>query len=207
MMFIGTTGFGKTYLAAHALDERQYVVVHDGKRTFREKEWVAGNEEWTIANTLKECVRARTDRICYSPTRFELRDEETQAQFFEWVLRRGHTTLLIDEMTLVTDGQSMPEPLQDLYATGREPGCEVWACTQQPVFVPNLAFTQSRCFYVFYCALGSHRTKIASFVPIDPDAIAQLQEHEYLVYMDTWRAPQGPCILVEGEKEEAPGAS
>ncbi len=202
-MFVGTTGFGKTYLAAHALEERRYVVVHDAKRTFREKEWI--DERWTVCETVNDAIKAKTNRICYSPNRFELRDEETQEKFWEWILRRGHTTTLIDEMTLVAKGRYMPMALMDNYATGREHGNEILACTQQPVEVPNLVFTQSRSYYVFYCALGSHRDKIASFVPIDPDAIANLEERQYYLYRDTWKAPIGPCILEEdGAEEEEP---
>ena len=204
-MFIGTTGFGKTYLAAHALAERPYVVVHDAKRTFREKDWI--DDEWEVCDTVDRATRSKADRICYSPTRHELRDEECQEKFFEWVLRRGHTTCYVDELTLVTDGQSMPTAMQDIFATGREPGVELWCATQQPVYVPNLAFTQSRCFYIFYCALSTHRAKVASFVPIDPDAIASLEEREFYVYRDTWRAPVGPCILEEGEVQEEATAS
>lgn len=201
-MFIGTTGFGKTYLAAHALAERKYIVVHDAKRTFREKDWI--DDEWDVCDTVDAAVRSRKERICYSPTRFELRDADSQERFFEWVLRRGNTTCYVDELTLVTDGQSMPQAMQDIFATGREPGVELWCATQQPVFVPNLAFTQSRTFYVFYCALGAHRAKVASFVPLDPDQIADLRERQYFYYRDTWRQAVGPCELVE---EEEPASS
>lgn len=203
-MFVGTTGFGKTYLAAHALNERKYVVVHDGKGTFKEKDWIT--DDWDVVRTVDEARKSKKKRICYSPTRDERRDPEINEQFFEWILRRGHTTLLIDEMTLVCGKQTMPLALQDLYATGRETGAEVWACTQQPVDLPNLAFTQSRGFYIFYCALGTHRDKIASFVPIDPDLIRELDAKEYFTYQDTWRQADGPFILGD-EEEEAPATS
>jgi len=199
-MFIGTTGFGKTYLASHALEERKYVVVHDAKRTFREKEWI--DDRWDVCETVNECAKSKAHRICYSPTRFELRDEEVQERFWEWVLRRGHTTALIDEMTLVAKGRYMPVALLDNYATGREHGNEILACTQQPVEVPNLVFSQSGSYYIFYCALEAHREKIAGFVPIAPDRIAELDKHEYYYYENSWREPVGPCVLEEEPEEE-----
>ncbi len=196
-MFIGRTGSGKTFLAEHALEEREYVVVHDGKGTFREKPLVRADllrkgGRWEVCRTVDDCVRSKAPRICYSPARKDLLDLGEQAAFFEWILRRQNTTLLIDEYTLVCDGQNVPDPLLAIYATGRELCIEAWGCTQQPVMIPNIAYTQSQFFAIFHVALDVHRTKIRSFVPVSSEQLEGLSDREYYAYRDTWRVAEGP---------------
>lgn len=191
-MFLGQTGFGKTYLAKHFLNQRKYVVVHDGKRTFREKE---GLDDWDKVTKFEQAVKSKADKIIYSPERKELRDETAQEYFCEWVLLRGNTTLYVDEGTLFADGQEMPDAAFDIFATGRENGLELWVATQQPVQVPNIMFTQAGAFYVFFHSVADHRRKVRSFVPITDGDVEKLQKEQFYAYGQDWRIPQGPLRL------------
>lgn len=208
MLFLGQRGMGKTYLVggdpgACALDERENVVVHDPKRTFRHKPICEGSE-WDRCETFDAVFRSDKPKICYSPSRAELHDRTTRDDFCEWVYRRGNTTFYADEGTQLFDGAyDAPPGIEDGYSTGRESGLEIWVATQQPVELPSLVWTQSQVFYIFYCALTSHRQKIAGFAPVSPDQIAALKKTQFYYYKDDERAALGPYALREGELEPA----
>ncbi len=198
ILFLGQRGHGKTFLMTAALDERENVVVHDGKRTFKDKPIVRG-EEWEVCETFDRAYRSQAAKICYSPTRSELRDTAIRDSFCEWVLLRGNTTLCVDEGTLLCSQYDTPPALDDGWATGRESGLEIWMTTQQPIDLPSAAYTQASVFYIFYCALKGHRDKIGGFVPLSHGAIAGLKKREFFAYADDWRAPRGPYTLEDGE--------
>lgn len=188
-VFLGQTGFGKTFLATKFLEHRKFVVVHDGKRTFREKELKG---DWGFYDHVEQCIRADENRICYSPSRDELRDRAAQDYFWEWILRRGYTTTYVDEGVLVSDGQRIPDAMFDNFATGRENGNEIWVATQQPVELANIIFTQSGAFYVFYHSVEGHRKKVRSFVPIVDSQVEKLDREQFYAYGQNWRRPVGP---------------
>lgn len=195
-MLIGQTGFGKTYLGMKALRERNFVVVHDGKRTFREKLRNSPEaEQWDFIERFDDRPKQSKNRICYSPTAIERKDSAIQEEFWNWILLRGNTTVFVDDIVLAMPDNHIPSAMADAYMVGRELGVEIWGCTQQPVFVDNVCFTQSRVFCVFYCALDSHRDKVASFVPVENDEVKALKPKEFFMYEDSWEKALGPLIL------------
>lgn len=203
ILFLGQRGQGKTYLMTAAIEQRLThddgaIVVHDPKRTFREKPLCRG-EEWECCETFAQVTKSQARAICYSPSNAEVKDRATRNDFFEWVHLRGNTTLCLDEGTRACSDVDVPPYLEVNYATGRESGNEIWVATQQPVELPSLIYTQTSVFYVFYCALIGHRAKITGFVPIRPEQIAALKKTQLYYYKDDETAALGPYTL-EGDE-------
>lgn len=202
-VILGMTGFGKSYLVKRLERERTFVVVHDPKGTWN----VPGYKRFTKLAHMMRVDPEKYPRIVYTPTREELRDWSVINRFFEWVYLRGRTTLILDEVTSVVNGQDMADAFKDLLARGRELGHEVWSLSQQAVYVPNLVFTQSKNIYTFYNAHDEHRAKIAGFMPFGvpkveaKKKIELLQKKEFYYYREGMRGAIGPCQLVEhGER-------
>lgn len=209
VMALGQRGFGKTFIfsgdeAGRALDERDNIVVHDGKRTFKDKP-IVQSAEWEVCETFDAAYKSQAQKICYSPSRHELRDKGARNSLCEWVLLRGNTTFYVDDGTLLCSQYDTPPALEDSWTTGRENGTEIWMNGQQPVELPSLAFTQTGVFFVFYCALQTHRDKIAGFVPIGDSTretsarIRALKRHQFYYYSDDMEQALGPYTLVNGE--------
>lgn len=194
LLFLGQRGSGKTFVMTAALDERENVVVHDSKRTFKDKAIVRGSE-WEVCESFDAAYKSQANKICYSPSREELRDEAVRENLCEWILLRGNTTFAVDEGTKLCSVNNTPAALDDGWATGRESGLEIWIATQQPAFIDSLAYTQTTGFYIFYCALRAHRDKIGGFVPLHRDQIGSLKKRQLYFYQDDMREALGPYSL------------
>jgi len=191
---VGQTGFGKTFWGLACARTREFVIAHDPKGTMAEKKSLP-KKEWLRCTTARQVVRAGDKgqkRIIYSPDRAELHDMETQANLCEFVYRRGNTFFLLDELTQLCDKREPLPPLRDCLTAGRERGIEIFACTQEPVFIPNKFLTQSRSTYVFFMSHDDHRQKVSGFVPVTREQIASLQKKQFYTYRNTWRGALGP---------------
>ena len=178
-LIFGMTGFGKTYLAKRLSRLRKYVTIHDAKGTFREPGFVR-------FTSLSKLIKSKAFKTIYAPSRFELRDEKAQDAYFEYIYARGNTTAIIDELTAVaTTRHDIPDALFDCYARGREFGNEIWALTQEPVFVPSIALTQARHRYTFYLTGPTHQKKVVDLMPgLTIDDVIDLGKREFYYYRE-----------------------
>ena len=150
--FAGTTGSGKTTLAERMLRYYPYVVVYDAKGLIR---W-PGYERH---ESLVSLSGARQSHLIYAPSWEEFRDRSSRESFFEWVYRRGHCILYVDEAMLIARREEMPEFYYAAYIRGRELGLGVWSSSQRPMGLEQVILSESEHFYVFHLSLGQDRAK------------------------------------------------
>lgn len=187
-LITGQTGSGKTKLAQLMCGFRPFVVVLDSK----------GKIDWpgyALVRTFRELQALRVPRIIYRPTYAESADELIVDAFFEWIYRRGFTTLYVDELDAVTDGvNTFPHHYGACVKRGRELGVEVWASTQRPTRIPQIALSESEHVYVFPLKLPQDRQRMADVAGVDPELIEQLDKTQFLWAPQTGDA-QGPFRL------------
>ncbi len=160
----GKTGSGKTYLmiefCRHLMGQRQIVILDtkgdDGFLSL-------GGVLATRFNDLEQYEFPTYPIIIYRPEGRELADRETLDLFCQWVYERGHTIVLLDELTQLSNSTSPKAGFLNLYTRGRSKDCTVIAGTQRPVGVPKIVYTEAENFYIFYLADLKDRQRVAEF--------------------------------------------
>lgn len=173
----GQTGSGKTVLAHYLLMYREWVVVCDPKRRI---EW----DGYRTCNTLKALTKAKDRRLIYRPNHEAIKDwdngnDEIQA-FFEWIYRRGNTTLYVDESYLVTRGEQIPTFYHACLTQGRELGIETWSATQRPMNLPQVLMSEAEHNYVFRLRLPQDRKKVQDMCGVSQARIEALDKRQFL---------------------------
>lgn len=180
-VFAGSTGSGKTYamlkLAGWYFGKKQIIVI-DTKGDSSIKRLKA-----PVATVLLQMSKYDDPRkhplVVFRPTGAAMADPATFNQMFEWVFRRGHTMVLIDEASQVSAGSTQPSVgMLDMVTRGRDRGVQVWSATQRPVGVPVILLSECEVFFCFSLRRrGDRRTMddytrdgFAEMVPDDPGA-------------------------------------
>lgn len=177
----GQTGSGKTVLARYLCSFREYVIVCDPKRRI---DW-KGYKLVTSLKTLTKLNPKKVTHIVYRPDFAAIAgwqngtDDEVE-RFFEFVYRRGRTTLYVDEAYLVTRGEEIPLYYQACLTQGRELGVETWTATQRPMNVPQVVMSEAEHAYIFRLKLPQDRKKIEAICGVPESRIAALQKLQYL---------------------------
>lgn len=190
--FVGQTGSGKTTLAEYLCNQRPYVVVLDPKGLIT---W----DRYAIHTTLASVVKAGADiakhpRLVYKPTYDELQDEDVMDQFFEWIYKRRNTTLYVDEIYAVAQGDNYPWHFGACFTRGRELGVSVYVATQRPSRVPQVMLSESEHVYCFKLKLPQDQERMADITGLEEEAIARLPKHHFY-YAPQDGEPQGPLTL------------
>lgn len=190
-LLVGQTGSGKTVLAECLLQFRRYVVVCDPKRRIQ---WTG----YTIHQTLKSLTQAKGDKLIYRPSHDAIRewdstDDEVQ-RFFEWVYRRGNTTLYVDESYMVTRGEELPRFYHAALTQGRELGVETWSATQRPMNVPQVIMSESEHVYAFRLRMPQDRAKVERICGIPDSLLEDIPKHRFY-YARQDDEPIGPLML------------
>lgn len=172
-LIVGQTGSGKTTLAERLLRWRAQVVVVDHKGLIR---W-PGYVRYT---RLAELTRATAPRLVYAPGYEESQDEEMQERLWEWLYRRGHTTVYVDETATATNGDSYPYYYGACLMRGREHGTELWSSTQRPMRIPQIVISESEHVYAFRLRLPQDRRRLEDTAQVPADAMARLAKREFL---------------------------
>lgn len=186
-MLVGQTGSGKTTLARYLLNHRRYKVVADYKGRI---DW----PEYKTYTTLSKLVSAREDSLLYRPSYAESQDEETQNKFWEWIYRRGGTTVYADETTAFAHGDIFPYHYGACLVRGRELGIELWSSTQRPTRVPQVMLSESEHYYVFKLKLPQDRERVEAFSGISRREILELPK-QYFLYARQDSGVEGPFTL------------
>lgn len=172
----GQTGSGKTTLARVMLQSREYVVVLDVKGLIV---W-PGYTIITELEKLKDVDPLIVKRIIYKPSYIELSNEDTVNAFFGWVYDRGGTTLYVDELAGVTQGNRYPWYYGACQMRGRERGIEVISGTQRPTDIPQIAMSEAEHAYVFKLKMKRDRERIEHLTSIPQTLVASLQKRQFL---------------------------
>lgn len=190
-VIVGQTGSGKTELAKHLLASRPFVVVLDPKRRFTS----SGYETLT---TLSAVTKSKNERLIYRPQHDVLRDWQDSdgdiERFFEWIFKRGNTTLYVDEAYLVTQGDNLPRYYHACLAQGRELGIATWSATQRPMRVPQVILSEAEHVYTFRLQLPQDRGKVEAVTGLDRHLIGALSKYEFY-YSPADESKVGPLKL------------
>lgn len=176
VLLAGQTGSGKTTLARVLLQERKHVVVLDVKGRMR---W-PGYEIFTNFGKLTDINPDKIQRVIYKPTYDDLQNKKLIDGFFKWVYDRRNTTLYVDELAGVTDGNNYPYHYGACLMRGRELGIEVFSGTQRPIDIPQVAISEAEHVYCFRLRLPQDRIKIANTAGIPIEMIAGLNKRQFL---------------------------
>lgn len=172
-LLVGMTGSGKTTLARYLLAYRRYCVIADYKGLIR---W----PEFTAYTTLRRLVRAREEKLSYRPSYAESIDEDARSRFWEWVYKRGNTTVYNDETAATTEKNTFPYYFGACLMRGRERGIELWSATQRPKDIPQIVLSESENVYSFRLRLPQDRERVEALTGIPRQWIAELQKQQFL---------------------------
>jgi hypothetical protein len=169
----GQTGSGKTTLARYLLNYRKYKIVADYKGKI-------GWEGYRVYTTIKKLTKASEPALIYRPSYAESIDDDARNRFFEWVYRRGNTTLYVDETAAITEGNTYPYYYGAILMRGRELNVELWSATQRPKDIPQIVLSESEHVYCFRLRLEQDREKIERLAGIPREYIEALQKRNFL---------------------------
>lgn len=125
--------------------------------------------------------------VIFRPTANELADLTILDAFCDWVYRRQHTVLFIDELGQFGYGAHAGAGLTSIFARGRTADVTVLAGTQRPVSVPIMAFTESQLFFIFRLLFKRDRDRVA--------------EYTHPAMVDAPSSPYGVRVYRTGEME------
>lgn len=190
--FVGQTGSGKTTLAEHILRLRPYVVALDPKGTL----W--GNrgsnlKGYELHTSLATLCEARAPKLIYRPMHEELSNPDTMDLFFQWVFRRRNTSLYVDEVYAIAQGDSYPPFYGACLTRGREVGVVVYSATQRPARVPQIMFSESEHVYCFHLKMPRDRDRVSEMTGLDPELLSLPKYQFYYAPQDG--EPAGPLKL------------
>lgn len=184
VVFLGSSGSGKTELAKALLRTRRNAIIVDTKRV----------EDWSsVAHPIDEhdVGRIRQGRFAYRVPGEFLVEQEMQDKFFRAMLAAKNRAVFIDELLdmLPTRG------LKILATQGRASNVGLWAATQRPHGVPLYTISEAQHFFVFRLVMEADQKRVdnALGVKIPWGDLIKLDHH--FCYVDAKGALQGPAIM------------
>ena len=194
--FVGQTGSGKTTLAEQMCRLRPWVVAFDPKGML---EW----DGYEIHTRLAPLTKAKGNRLTYRPVFEELDDEDTVDLFFEWVYERRHTTLYVDEVFAIAEGDRSPWHFRACLTRGRERGIAVYLASQRPSRIPQVMLSESEHVYLFNLKLPQDRERMEDVTGLEESRLI-LPKHEFY-YVAQSGEPRGPLKLRLGKRSGSSG--
>ena len=171
VMFVGTTGSGKSELAKHFLQKINRVLVIDPKHTFR-------MDGYRISKNVPfDWFGFKQDdfHVIYRPRLF---DDGNLAQLIYRLLRRKHITIYIDELaTLVEMFKRSTVVLADAVRTGREKHISIWSATQRPRWIPRIFLTEAENIFQFQLRSEDDRRYMTGFM--GAHVFEPIEEHNF----------------------------
>jgi hypothetical protein len=187
--FVGQTGSGKTTLARLVIEQRPYVVAYDAKGYINWDGW----KRYTSLRAL--CADSNIPpHAVYRPGYAELSDEPTVNAFFEWIYKRKHTTVYVDELSAIASGDNFPWYFGACITRGRERGISTMCATQRPTRIPQIVLSEAEYVFCGRLKLPRDRQRVAETTGMDETAIAALRGHEFL-FAPQSGDPSGPYVV------------
>ena len=176
IVFCGTTGSGKTFLAKEMLKRYEKIFLFDTHNGLGDVEGIKITSPLNIEKKLRSF-----DKIRYVPD-LKYRSKN----WFNYVIKTLMTSkygrgrvIYIDEIFHLGFGQSFPDWLSKGISTARQKKISIWTCSQRPTNVPMSILTESRRVYIFYLSYMEDLKKLSKFTR---DEKRFLKEIESLAY-------------------------
>lgn len=166
VIFLGTTGSGKTVLAKHFLEQMNRVLVIDPKHTFQ-------LDGYTRAKKLP--MFGKDFHIIYRP---KLEDDDDLAELVYKLNKARNVTIYCDELSTVSEMFSnTTRMLADVARTGRERHVALWNSVQRPRWTPRIFFTEAEVIFQFNLRSAEDRAYISGFT--SPDVLDPLDKFNF----------------------------
>lgn len=176
VVFVGTTGSGKTVLAKHFLSMINRVLVVDPKHTFK-------LDGYKRARGLP--MFGKDFHVIYRP---QWKDDGPLADLIYRMNRMRDVTIYIDELATVSE--QFPQTtgiLADVARTGRERHVALWSALQRPRWTPRIFFTEAEVFFQFNLRSGEDRGYMSQFV--GPEVLDQIDKFQFWYSRPEMRSP------------------
>lgn len=182
VLFVGTTGSGKSELAKHFLRKLNRVIVIDPKFTFQLEGY---KRQKHLPYNMALGFRNMDFHIIYRPRRDDTID---LAQLFYRIGKMREITIYIDELsTLSEQFIEATQVLADVVRTGRERHISVWSAIQRPRWVPRIFLTEAENIFQFQLRSEDDRRYMAGF--IGQQVMSPLTEHNFWYSGTNMQAP------------------
>lgn len=183
-VLIGKTGGGKTTLAKFLVEDEKkpYSVSWNPKGSDRVLEWNQKHVT-TLRELYDEESKDGNERLVYTPTALNAKNEKDQYEFFYWIYERRHTRLYIDEATeIVYTSFKPPDYLTACLNRGRERGVSTLTATQRPAGVPMNILSESEHYYVFKLLLHQDKQRVEQITGITIEQQTELEDYEFYYF-------------------------
>ncbi len=174
-MFLGATGSGKTWLALKLAERffgEKQIQILNSKDDSTINEIDAPN-----VSTLDDLAQYKFPEhpiVIYTPNGEELSDLQALDDWCNWCYLRRNTHAFIDELTQLGSGTYPKMGLLNLATRGRDRRVSAFFCSQRPVGIPKIVYTEAQYYYKFYLADVKDRKAVANYTM--PSMILQVKD-------------------------------
>jgi hypothetical protein len=191
---IGATSSGKTVLERELVKKTPYTVVLGTKNS--DTELYGGFEKlgFEMTSSFDAEPEPEESRVIFRPrlTSSGRKGVETQREAFELVfdevLQAGGWHIVCDELWTLTNRLNLTVNLETFWTAGRSEGITVVGATQEPVYIPLLAYTAATHLFYFRTTDRRRIDRMAELSAGHYDLVREilpiLPEHEFL-YINT----------------------
>jgi hypothetical protein len=171
----GMTGSGKSFLARYLCAYSPSVLIFDAKDEITWK----GYQRFT---KLAKLIEAKPRFGIYAPCDKELLDPKFWDFFFKYAYKRKNTTVLVDEVLAVCEGNDLPFHYKAILTRGRSLGVRIFSNTQRPKSIPTWIISEAEHKYIFFLQMPQDRERIAALLGIDESIVFGLDKeaHEFI---------------------------
>ena len=201
IIFCGTTGSGKTYLAQEMLKNYDRVFAFDTHNSLKIEDSVKIISPENIVKKLWSF-----DKIRYVP-KLEYRSKEWYNYVIKILMTKKYgknRVIYIDEIYHLGYGLNFPDWLSRGISTARQRKTSIWSSSQRPMNVPMAILTESRRIYLFYLSYAEDLKKISKFTRDEKRFLEVIKELKYdysFIELDRikgeWR--KLPKLTIKGE--------
>lgn len=193
---IGTTGSGKTVLARELLKPRSFVAVLGTKNSDDElyTPFEALGYEIVGPGDFDPMPERAESRIIFRPriTSSGEKGLKSQREAFEEMLDEiwsaGGWTIYADEVWTLTVRLKLAVNFEQFWTAGRSENITIVAATQEPVYIPRLAFTAATHLFLFQNPDKQRVERIAELsagnAALVKEMLPMLPQHEF-IYINT----------------------